>query len=153
MPATLGDSSLSRDVPPDPARRWRRRSAAYRVVCAPPLTWMVWPVMWRAPSEARKYAVSQRVALAEQAGLVERASSRASRRAVAARLTAAGHAPIERTVRQLLDHEADLTGALGRGGAGRAHRVSREARTLAHPKALSLKASRDNLVSTNISHN
>jgi DNA-binding MarR family transcriptional regulator len=57
-------------------------------------------------------AVSQRVAHAEQAGLVERASSRASRRAVAVRLTAAGHALIERTVRQLLDHEADLIGAL-----------------------------------------
>jgi DNA-binding MarR family transcriptional regulator len=57
-------------------------------------------------------AVSQRVARAEQAGLVERAPSRISRRAVAVRLTAAGHALIERTVRQLLDHEADLIGAL-----------------------------------------
>ncbi len=57
-------------------------------------------------------AVSQRVARAEQAGLVERASSRASRRAVAVRLTAAGHDLIERTVRQLLDHETDLIGAL-----------------------------------------
>jgi DNA-binding MarR family transcriptional regulator len=34
-------------------------------------------------------------------------------RAVAVRLTAAGHARIERTVRQLLDHEVDLIGALG----------------------------------------
>jgi len=57
-------------------------------------------------------AVSQRVARAERAGLVERASSRASRRAVAVRLTAAGHDLIERTVRQLLDHETDLIGAL-----------------------------------------
>jgi DNA-binding MarR family transcriptional regulator len=57
-------------------------------------------------------AVSQRVARAEQAGLVERASSRASRRAVAVRLTTAGHDLIESTVRQLLDHEADLIAAL-----------------------------------------
>jgi DNA-binding MarR family transcriptional regulator len=57
-------------------------------------------------------AVSQRVARAERAGLVERASSRASRRAVAVRLTTAGHDLIESTVRQLLDHEADLIGAL-----------------------------------------
>jgi len=57
-------------------------------------------------------AVSQRVARAEQAGLVERASSSASRRAVAVQLTEAGHVLIETTVRQLLDHEADLIGAL-----------------------------------------
>jgi DNA-binding MarR family transcriptional regulator len=57
-------------------------------------------------------AVSQRVARAELAGLVERASSSASRRAVAVRLTEAGHALIEATVRRLLDHEADLIGAL-----------------------------------------
>jgi DNA-binding MarR family transcriptional regulator len=57
-------------------------------------------------------AVSQRVARAEQAGLVERASSSASRRAVAVRLTAAGHTLIEATVRRLLDHEASLISAL-----------------------------------------
>lgn len=57
-------------------------------------------------------AVSQRVARAERSGLVERASSTASRRAVAVRLTAAGHALIEATVRQLLAREADLIGAL-----------------------------------------
>jgi DNA-binding MarR family transcriptional regulator len=57
-------------------------------------------------------AVSQRVARAERAGLVARARSSASRRAVAVRLTEAGHALIETTVRQLLDHEADLISAL-----------------------------------------
>ena len=57
-------------------------------------------------------AVSQRVARAELSGLVQRASSSASRRAVAVRLTEAGHALIEATVRQLLEHEADLIGAL-----------------------------------------
>jgi len=53
-------------------------------------------------------AVSQRVARAEQAGLVARAPSSASRRAVSVRLTEAGHALIQATVRQLLEHEADL---------------------------------------------
>ena len=57
-------------------------------------------------------AVSQRVARAEQAGLVERAPSAASRRAVSVRLTDAGHALIEATVRRLLEHEADLIGPL-----------------------------------------
>jgi DNA-binding MarR family transcriptional regulator len=57
-------------------------------------------------------AVSQRVALAERAGLVTRAPSAASRRAVSVALTEAGHALIETTVRQLLDHEADLIAAL-----------------------------------------
>ena len=57
-------------------------------------------------------AVSQRVARAELSGLVQRASSSASRRAVAVRLTDAGHALIEATVRQLLEHEAGLIGAL-----------------------------------------
>ena len=57
-------------------------------------------------------AVSQRVARAERSGLVARASSAASRRAVAVRLTAAGHALVETTVRQLLEHEADLIGVL-----------------------------------------
>jgi DNA-binding MarR family transcriptional regulator len=57
-------------------------------------------------------AVSQRVARAEQAGLVERAPSSLSRRAIAVRLTRAGHARIEATVRQLLEHEADLIAGL-----------------------------------------
>jgi DNA-binding MarR family transcriptional regulator len=60
-------------------------------------------------------AISQRIARAEEAGLVERAASNASRRAVAVRLTEAGHRLIEVTVRQLLAHEsrmvADLTAA------------------------------------------
>jgi DNA-binding MarR family transcriptional regulator len=57
-------------------------------------------------------AVSQRVARAEQAGLVERSPSSAGRRAVSVKLTEAGHTLIETTVRQLLEHEADLIGAL-----------------------------------------
>jgi DNA-binding MarR family transcriptional regulator len=57
-------------------------------------------------------AVSQRVARAERAGLVVRAASSASRRAVAVRLTAAGHELIEAAVSQLLGHEAELVGAL-----------------------------------------
>ncbi len=57
-------------------------------------------------------AVSQRVARAEQTGLVERSPSAESRRAVGVRLTDAGHRLIETTVRQLLEHEADLIGAL-----------------------------------------
>jgi DNA-binding MarR family transcriptional regulator len=57
-------------------------------------------------------AVSQRVARAERAGLVARAPSSASRRAVSVRLTEAGHALIQATVRQLLEHEEDLISAL-----------------------------------------
>jgi DNA-binding MarR family transcriptional regulator len=57
-------------------------------------------------------AVSQRIARAEQAGLVERSPSSASRRAVSVTLTDAGHALIEATVRHLLEHEADLISAL-----------------------------------------
>ena len=57
-------------------------------------------------------AVSQRVARAEQAGLVARAPSPASRRAVSVRLTQAGHALIQATVRELLEHEADLISTL-----------------------------------------
>jgi DNA-binding MarR family transcriptional regulator len=57
-------------------------------------------------------AVSQRVARAERSGLVAREPSALSRRAVSVRLTEAGHALIEATVRQLLDHEAELIGAL-----------------------------------------
>lgn len=57
-------------------------------------------------------AVSQRIARAEEAGLVERAPSAVSRRAVAVKLTEAGHTLIETTVRRLLDHEADLIDGL-----------------------------------------
>ncbi|GAB2657745.1 MarR family winged helix-turn-helix transcriptional regulator [Nocardia goodfellowii] len=57
-------------------------------------------------------AVSQRVARAEAADLVERAPSTASRRAVAVKLTDTGHALIETTVRRLLEHEADMIGTL-----------------------------------------
>ncbi|PPJ18945.1 MarR family transcriptional regulator [Nocardia nova] len=57
-------------------------------------------------------AVSQRIARAEQAGLVERSPSSVSPRAVAVRLTEAGHRMIEATVRRLLEHEADLVSAL-----------------------------------------
>jgi DNA-binding MarR family transcriptional regulator len=57
-------------------------------------------------------AVSQRVARAEQAGLVARSPSSVSRRAVSVGLTETGHALIEDTVRQLLEHEADLIDTL-----------------------------------------
>lgn len=57
-------------------------------------------------------AVSQRVARAERAGLVARAPSSASRRAISVKLTEAGHALIQTTVRNLLTHEADLVSAL-----------------------------------------
>lgn len=57
-------------------------------------------------------AVSRRVARAEQAGLVRRAPSPASRRAVGVRLTQAGHALTDGTVRRLLEHEAALLGVL-----------------------------------------
>jgi DNA-binding MarR family transcriptional regulator len=57
-------------------------------------------------------AVSQRIARAEQAGLVSRSPSSVSRRAVSVRLTETGHRLIEGTVRQLLDHEAGLVGSL-----------------------------------------
>ncbi|MEU5847656.1 MarR family winged helix-turn-helix transcriptional regulator [Saccharopolyspora shandongensis] len=57
-------------------------------------------------------AVSQRIARAEQAGLVSRSPSAASRRAVAVQLTDAGHRLIEATVRELLEHESQLISAL-----------------------------------------
>lgn len=57
-------------------------------------------------------AISQRIARAEQAGLVRRSPSTAARRAVAVRLTPAGHRLIERVVRRLLEHEAELVGGL-----------------------------------------
>ncbi|MFI9389003.1 MarR family winged helix-turn-helix transcriptional regulator [Kutzneria sp. NPDC052558] len=57
-------------------------------------------------------AISQRIARAEDAGLVERSPSTASRRAVAVRLTDAGHRLIEATVRRLLEHESRLVASL-----------------------------------------
>jgi DNA-binding MarR family transcriptional regulator len=57
-------------------------------------------------------AISQRIARAEDAGLVERSPSTASRRAVAVRLTDAGHRLIEATVRHLLEHESRLVAGL-----------------------------------------
>jgi DNA-binding MarR family transcriptional regulator len=57
-------------------------------------------------------AVSQRIARAEAAGLVTRAPSSASRRAVAITLTPAGHCLIEQTVHQLLSHEETLVAEL-----------------------------------------
>ena len=57
-------------------------------------------------------AISQRIARAEDAGLVARSPSAASRRAVAVRLTDAGHRLIESTVRQLLEHESGLVASL-----------------------------------------
>jgi DNA-binding MarR family transcriptional regulator len=57
-------------------------------------------------------AISQRIARAEQAGLVCRSPSAASRRAVGVRLTESGHALIESTIRQLLEHEATLIDTL-----------------------------------------
>jgi len=58
-------------------------------------------------------AISQRVARAEQAGLVSRApaADRASR-AVLVTLTDAGHALVERLVDQVLGREADLVAGL-----------------------------------------
>ncbi|MBL0887846.1 MarR family winged helix-turn-helix transcriptional regulator [Myceligenerans indicum] len=53
-------------------------------------------------------AISQRVARAEREGLVTRAPSSASRRAVAVALTERGHDVVERTVRGLLTHEEEL---------------------------------------------
>ncbi|HEX4060671.1 MAG TPA: MarR family transcriptional regulator [Streptosporangiaceae bacterium] len=57
-------------------------------------------------------AISQRIARAERAGLVQRSPSPVSRRAVNVRLTESGHALIEATVRPLLEHEADLVEVL-----------------------------------------
>ncbi|AEG43489.1 MarR family winged helix-turn-helix transcriptional regulator [Isoptericola variabilis] len=57
-------------------------------------------------------AVSQRVARAERDGLVSRAPSDAGPRAVAVTLTTAGHATVERVVRELLAHEEGLLAPL-----------------------------------------
>jgi DNA-binding MarR family transcriptional regulator len=57
-------------------------------------------------------AVSQRIARAEQAGLVQRSPSNLSRRAVLVKLKKAGHRLIEDTVRQLLEQEANLVDSI-----------------------------------------
>ncbi|MCF4122728.1 MarR family winged helix-turn-helix transcriptional regulator [Antribacter sp. KLBMP9083] len=57
-------------------------------------------------------AISQRVARAERSGLVERAPSPVSRRAVAVTLTPAGHRLVEGVVGGLLAHEEGLVSAL-----------------------------------------
>jgi hypothetical protein len=90
--------------------------------------------MWRAPAEAKKNAlsamssgrdhpplrlrpgtalvtagaISQRIAKAEQAGLVVRSHAADGSRAVLIALTAAGHELIERTVDRVLSREAQL---------------------------------------------
>lgn len=57
-------------------------------------------------------AISQRLARAESTGLITREPTAASRRGVLVTLTAQGHELIERTVRELLDHETALTDCL-----------------------------------------
>lgn len=57
-------------------------------------------------------AISQRVARAEREGLVARAASTASRRAVAVTMTDAGHEVVERAVHALLDREEHLVAGL-----------------------------------------
>ena len=79
-------------------------------------------------------AVSQRVARAELSGLVARASSSPppagpSRSGLG---QTAGHALIEATVRQLLEHEADLIGALAADDRAALTRLPRQARAGAH---------------------
>lgn len=95
---------------------WRRELPGVRTESIEIIT-PVWRIAKALADDRRRTlvtpgAVSQRVARAERAGLVERAPSSASRRAVAVRLTAGGHALIEATVSRLLDHEADLVSAL-----------------------------------------
>ena len=60
-------------------------------------------------------AISQRVARAEQAGLVARSPAADGGRAVVVALTAAGHDLIERTVDQVLSREAQLVDDLDPG--------------------------------------
>jgi DNA-binding MarR family transcriptional regulator len=57
-------------------------------------------------------AISQRLARAENAGLVERTGSDAHRRAVAATLTPAGHELVEHAVDRVLTREASLIAGL-----------------------------------------
>jgi hypothetical protein len=82
------------------------QTPAHRVVNAPPFTWTVWPVMCRAPGEARKKTVS-----AMSPGVP-------GRRSVAVSLTDEGHALIERSVDSVLGREASL--ATGLSAAERA---------------------------------
>ncbi|QVQ52753.1 MarR family transcriptional regulator [Spiractinospora alimapuensis] len=58
-------------------------------------------------------AISQRVARAEDAGLVRRHDSATQARAVDVELTAEGHAEVERLVDLVLGRESELVGALG----------------------------------------
>jgi len=57
-------------------------------------------------------AISQRVARAEQAGLVVRASGAGASRTVTVTLTAEGHALVERLVDEVLGREAELISCL-----------------------------------------
>ncbi len=57
-------------------------------------------------------AISQRVGRAEAEGLVARARSDRSRRAVGVTLTPLGHRTIERAVTELLTHEEELVAGL-----------------------------------------
>ncbi len=57
-------------------------------------------------------AISQRVSRAERSGLVARATLGNGSRAVAVRLTEAGHALVERTVDEVLSREAELVAGL-----------------------------------------
>jgi DNA-binding MarR family transcriptional regulator len=57
-------------------------------------------------------AISQRVARAEESGLVTRRSAGDGSRAVVVTLTEAGHDLVERTVDQVLTREADLVASL-----------------------------------------
>ncbi|ACU76365.1 transcriptional regulator, MarR family [Catenulispora acidiphila DSM 44928] len=57
-------------------------------------------------------AISQRVARAEQEGLVTRAPDRSGHKAVAVSLTAAGHAVIERSVDAVLGRDSELVAGL-----------------------------------------
>jgi DNA-binding MarR family transcriptional regulator len=61
-------------------------------------------------------AISQRVARAEESGLVTRRTARDGTRAVVVTLTEAGHALIERTVDQVLTRESELVASLTPAG-------------------------------------
>ena len=69
-------------------------------------------------------AISQRVARAEQTGLVERRTETDGSRAVVVSLTTTGHDLVERTVDQVLTREADLVSSLSKGRPGTARRPS-----------------------------
>jgi DNA-binding MarR family transcriptional regulator len=57
-------------------------------------------------------AISQRVARAERDGFIQRTSGAIGRRTVLVKLTAQGHALIERSVDAVLGREASLTSGL-----------------------------------------